>query len=294
MSKKIDILLTISNKKNMIYQAEILRRSLVKNSNLDFNFHLVIVTDGEIKKWMPFFDEDLYHEVKASCYTLAKNSFIWKSECHWQNHMPVRWHIPIQSEKCLFMDADMIVTGDLSECIKNNNEDIVGVPTVSQNIPLEIWKNHLGHKGMSLESWKNYLTKQNYNFQTTLTKEFIPPCFNFGFLLFNNTNFLQIKTSFSQNVKYYTNSDLSQQQKKFCAQLALTATILQLRLKIKQLNVKYNLPDFEEFYPLIKDSKVLHYLNSKNLSDDYFLKMPNLNQYQNLMLKYFLEFYPKI
>lgn len=294
MHKKIDVLVTISNKKNMIFQSEILRRSLVKNSNLDFNFHLVIVNDGPIGNWIPFYNENLYKEIKKNCYTLAKNSFIWKSECHWQDHLPVRWHVPIQSENFLFLDADMIVTGDLSEITENNTHDICGVPTVAQNIPLEIWKDHLGYKNLSIETWKKILIEKKCNFTTTLTNEFIPTCFNFGFLLFNRLNFLEIRKSFTNNVKNYVNSNLSLEHKKFCAQLALTATILQLEIKFKKLDLKYNLPDFDCFFKHLNNCKVLHYLNSKNISSDYFLNMPDLNQYQSIMLKYFLEFYPKI
>lgn len=39
----VDILLTISNNDKMLLQAEVLRNSLVSNSNLNFNFHLVII-----------------------------------------------------------------------------------------------------------------------------------------------------------------------------------------------------------------------------------------------------------
>jgi hypothetical protein len=290
----VDILTTISNKKNMLFQVEVLRRSLVKYSNLNFNFHVVIVTDRPIGNWIPHFDKDFFDEIKSKNYTLAKNSFIWKSECHWLNHLPVRWNVPFSCEKIIFIDADTIVVDDLKSIVDSLFEDLAGVPTYSRNITLKIWKDHLNGEKMSVQEWMNFVRSRKHNLQTSITKEFIPACFNFGFLIFNKKRFEEIKDIFSDNVNYFTRLNFNHDQKKFTAQLALTSTIFQLNLNFKKLDLLYNLPDYDSCLNDFKNAKVMHYLSSRNLIEDYFLNMPNLNSYRKKLVDHFLEFYPKI
>lgn len=300
----VDIITTISNTRNMIFRCEILRRSLVKYSNLDFNFHVVVTTDSPISKWLPYYDKSFTEEIRLKNYSLVENSFIWRSNCHWKNHMPVRWYVPCESNKIIFIDSDIIVVGDLSESIESKEEDISGVPIYSSNIPISIWKKHILENYVNTHDWENKITELNYNFYTSITKEFIPACFNFGFLVFNRKNYEEIKNTFVYNVGYFTGLDLDKGNK-FAAQLALTSTIFQLSLKLKKLSLHYNCPNFspkhylyKSFYKAshdhFKDAKVLHYLFSRDLLDSSFSNLKKINFYDDKVLKHFLEYNIKL
>lgn len=105
-------LMLISEKPQMLFQTELLIRSVKKFAKNKPSYFSIVV-NGEER-----INSIVYPSLTKGTINnkyIASNAEIWKSPYFWEIPIPNRWFIEPKSEKCVFIDADVIACRDLEE-----------------------------------------------------------------------------------------------------------------------------------------------------------------------------------
>ena len=266
----IHFLMTISDDPLMWVRTESFICTLPKK----YFVTLIITGIANENKNILYEDLNLSEKIKKERPFLKSCNLLFSSE-NYQTHPPVRWLIETKFENCIFIDCDMFVCSELYE-FEKKIDYLGGVIAYDSPLSLDEWKELFFLFKIKFPN-KIYLTNQ--------TKKECPFYINFGFIIMNNEIKQKIKEKFWLNLEKIKKIKKFQKNY-FLAQLALTITIYQLNINFKELPLRYNFPDYNNFENLYQNEfnniKIFHSLNKK---PDFF-KLKDLENYKsNLSLK---------
>jgi len=129
-------LMMISDTPSMVFQTELLIRSIKNFSHFPVAFSVVIQghDEGPIKNPLPLIN--INHHNKY----LSDNAEMLYCPYFWELGAPCRWFIDPQMDTCVLIDVDMIACSDLSPLFELDKDSIHGVTAFKNKVSNEQWE----------------------------------------------------------------------------------------------------------------------------------------------------------
>jgi len=167
-----------------------------------------------------------------------KYTDILEDKSHFVDHHPTRWFVKPKSDVCIFLDYDIFVMSSLKTLVETCKieQKLCGVMVYDQPIKKE-----------TLEvAFKDCGVEYKENASTWKHERKIPRCYNYGVLAAPVQIVEKIKNQLAKNIliinetsKKLKSHDLAY----YTGQVALSITIHQLNIPVKDMPLRYNFPD---------------------------------------------------
>jgi hypothetical protein len=135
-------LMMISDDSTMIYQTEMLIRSVKKFAPGPSEFSIVVNGQAVVpttEMWIRRATAEVVPGQLKNGY-ISSNAEILFCPYHWRTYTPSRWFIKPKSETCVFIDADMLACCDLTPLYELDKNTVHGVAAFNWHLGEDHWK----------------------------------------------------------------------------------------------------------------------------------------------------------
>ena len=280
-----EIHVPISLNPTFAHMSYFLVKSLAANANFPGDWRVVFTVSRDT-------DWDLSHPELAWARDYPVE-FKWVDQAQWDQReffatIEQRHTYDFNADVVLFMDADIVVVGSLSELVLETagSNAIAGWPAW-QPPPSDLSEVLLA-RGCNLSEWG--LTYSGYGL-AFLSPKSCPPYFNFGFIAMSGAIAQRISRDFMEDLHYF----YAHYDDWFGCQIALCLTIVRKDYAYQALDMRYNLgngsladlpdlasPEADAAYARLlasaQDPRVLHYC----VRTEPFYKFPTMGSWDQI------------
>lgn len=241
-------LATVSDDPKIMFRLELLLRSLKHFAGRDYHFSTVLTGREVSRKWskesMAVADSNVRQHVQRAYPYVAKHSEVFYCPYHYVTHPPCRWFVPIQSDPCVFIDADVLCCSSLEPLAELSKDRVRGLTVYSNDIDYPIWLKLADFREEDMQFYFNYGV-------VVVPQQFIP---TIGEELF--TSLPSVENTLTERFSYYA------------GQVGLCRALKVLKIRRGLLPMRFNFADCmshnhysDEFSKLV----FYHYFTNKGL-----------------------------
>jgi hypothetical protein len=230
----------VSENKKMIFQAEILVKTIKKFSKgKPTEFTLIIQGSEKTPLRLPL---SLVPYRNSFSPYLQRNIEILYTPHFWELGAPCRWFVEPRSPMCVFIDVDVVACSDLSSMYELDRDMVHGVTAFTAHLDDQEWSSI----GLTEEDRKNY--------------------FNMGMVVVPSKN---IKEIGKQLFEVYPRMQKKFPEKAYYSgQVSLSYLLKGMKLKLNTLPAKFNWFDARPYSELDETPIFFHYFWRNNKEPD--------------------------